>query len=280
MKHLSSLLLFLLMVGFAGPTVHAQLQVAADGANGTASYYHEGYHGSTTASGEKYDHNALTAAHRTLPFDTLVRVTRVDNGRAVIVRINDRMAMGPGKTIDLSGAAAKRLDMMTEGVVDVRIDVLETGGASASAASDARPRVIGWSSRTREHVPVRTAADTNPVPVRTAVATPDGPPAPSRMTTTGASASTENDPVGKKKVPSRDLRPIVYTLQIGSFTTRDGAREMAKSHESAWIDEVVVNGAEIWRVYYSRFSDENEARDAQKALWQDGQDSFLRRVTS
>ncbi|MEQ9105456.1 MAG: septal ring lytic transglycosylase RlpA family protein [Rhodothermales bacterium] len=271
MKYISSLSIFILMVGFALPTAHGQLLATADGSNGTASYYHEGYHGSTTASGEQYDHNALTAAHRTLPFNTLVRVTRVDNGRAVIVRVNDRMAMGPGKTIDLSGAAAKRLDMMTEGVVDVRIDVLDTGSVTASADVDSRPRVIGWSSRTRT-----TALDSKPAPVRTAVAAPDGPPAPVR---TVADAS-EPDPTGMKKAPSRDLRPIVFTLQIGSFTTREGAREMAQAYDSAWVDEVVVNGAEIWRVYYSRYTVEQDARNAQKVLWQDGQDSFLRRVTS
>lgn len=275
MKRSSSLLLFMLLVGISAPATFAQLLASADGANGTASFYHEAYHGSTTASGEQYDHNALTAAHRTLPFNTLVRVTRANNGRAVIVRINDRMAMGPGKTIDLSGAAAKRLDMLEQGVVDVRIDILDTGSVTASADAGSRPRVIGWSSRTRETVPaVTTERNAATTPVRTAVAAPDGPPAPVRT------VDADVDPTGKKKAPSRYLRPIVYTLQIGSFTTHAGAKEMADAYRTAWVDEVVVNGSEIWRVYYSRYTAEAAARDAQKELWENGQDSFLRRVTS
>src|SRR5690554_2194319 len=75
---------------------------ANDVQEGIASFIHSGLHGNRTASGERYDEGAMTAAHRTLPFDTVVRVTNKQNGRAVAVRINDRGPFVQGRIIDLS----------------------------------------------------------------------------------------------------------------------------------------------------------------------------------
>lgn len=92
---------------------------------GLATYYHDSLAGNTTANGETYRPEHLTAASRTLPFGTTVRVTRIDNAKSVEVRINDR---GPfshdERIIDLSRAAAERLDMLRAGVVEVRVQVL------------------------------------------------------------------------------------------------------------------------------------------------------------
>jgi len=92
---------------------------------GLASWYGGELHGGPTASGERFNKNAMTAAHRTLPIGTRVRVTSKRNGRSVEVRINDRGPFGNrGRIIDLSEAAAKRLDMIDAGVVPVRLEVL------------------------------------------------------------------------------------------------------------------------------------------------------------
>jgi peptidoglycan lytic transglycosylase len=94
--------------------------------SGQATYYGDSLAGHKTANGDRYDPNALTAAHRTLPFGTKVRVTRVDRGLSVVVRINDRGPFGnERRVIDLSRAAAEQLDMMRAGVVAVRVDVVE-----------------------------------------------------------------------------------------------------------------------------------------------------------
>ena len=77
-----------------------------------------------TATGEKFDPKGMTAAHRTLPFGTRVRVTRVDTGDSVVVRINDRGPFKPGRIIDLSEGAAEDLDMTRIGLAEVRLDVL------------------------------------------------------------------------------------------------------------------------------------------------------------
>jgi peptidoglycan lytic transglycosylase len=98
---------------------------ASSAEQGTASYYSDKLAGRRTASGERYDPRALTAAHRSLEFGTKVRVVRDDDGREVVVRINDRGPFGEGdRIIDLSRAAAERLGMMRAGVVAVRLQVL------------------------------------------------------------------------------------------------------------------------------------------------------------
>jgi rare lipoprotein A len=94
-----------------------------------ASYYADRYHGRATASGETFDVNKLTAAHRTLAFGTRVRVTNLDNGKSVVVRINDRGPFVSGRVIDLSPAAARRIEMTRSGVVPVKLEVLGSGDA-------------------------------------------------------------------------------------------------------------------------------------------------------
>lgn len=92
---------------------------------GLASWYGEDFHGKTTSSREVYNMFDMTAAHKTLPFETYVMVTNLENGKSVIVRINDRGPFIKGRIIDLSFAAAKVLDMVGPGVVPVRVEVLE-----------------------------------------------------------------------------------------------------------------------------------------------------------
>jgi rare lipoprotein A len=90
---------------------------------GRASYYSSAFNGRPTASGERYDPGAMTAAHATLPFGTWIRVTR-EGGPTVKVRVNDRCGCTHGRIVDLSHEAARRLGMLKEGVVRVRLEVL------------------------------------------------------------------------------------------------------------------------------------------------------------
>jgi rare lipoprotein A len=94
---------------------------------GTASYYADEFDGKKTASGEIYDMNKLTAAHPSYPMNTICLVTNLKNGLSVEVRINDRMPSFKSRIIDLSLAAAKEIDMIRDGIQDVKIEVLEWG---------------------------------------------------------------------------------------------------------------------------------------------------------
>jgi rare lipoprotein A len=93
-------------------------------AEGQASYYGARHHGNKTASGERFDQNALTAAHRSLPFGSRVQVTNLRNDKSVVVRINDRGPYAKKRIIDLSQKAAEQLDMLRDGVVPVRVEQL------------------------------------------------------------------------------------------------------------------------------------------------------------
>lgn len=92
---------------------------------GSASWYGPKFHGRLTANGERFNMDDLTAAHRTLPFGTRVRVTNNATGKAVIVRINDRGPFHGNRVIDLSRKAAKSIGLMSRGVGNVKIEVLE-----------------------------------------------------------------------------------------------------------------------------------------------------------
>lgn len=98
---------------------------------GLASWYGPGFHTNTTAGGERFDMNKLTAAHPTLPFDTHVRVTNLKNKKSVVVRINDRGPFVKNRIIDVSREAARRLDILHSGVARVRVEVVNTGIAES-----------------------------------------------------------------------------------------------------------------------------------------------------
>lgn len=98
---------------------------AAGRQTGKASWYGKKFQGRPTASGEKFDRNALTAAHPKLPFGTRVRVTNPEDGKSVVVRINDRFPGTAGRAIDLSEAAFKRIAPLERGVLTVEIETLK-----------------------------------------------------------------------------------------------------------------------------------------------------------
>ncbi|WP_447752940.1 septal ring lytic transglycosylase RlpA family protein [Pseudomonas nicosulfuronedens] len=113
-----------LLAGCSTTSYDSDSEVSGRGyrAEGTASYYGKAHHGKRTASGERFNQNALTAAHRTLAFGTRVRVTNLNNGRSVVVRINDRGPFSRGRVIDVSKAAAEQLNMLRSGTAPVRLE--------------------------------------------------------------------------------------------------------------------------------------------------------------
>lgn len=94
---------------------------------GIASYYAHDFHGKKTANGETYDMHKMTAAHRSYPFNTKVKVTNLDNGKSVVVRVNDRGPFKLERIMDLSFGAAEALEMTKTGTAKVRLEVLEWG---------------------------------------------------------------------------------------------------------------------------------------------------------
>ncbi len=99
---------------------------------GVASWYGRDFHGRPTASGEVYDMYGLSAAHKTIPLGSTVRVTHLVNGRSIVVPVNDRGPFVDGRIIDLSYGAARRLDMLQEGIAKVRVEVLQLSRTSGA----------------------------------------------------------------------------------------------------------------------------------------------------
>ena len=102
---------------------------------GIASWYGPNFHGKSTANGETFDQNALTGAHRTLPMPTMVRVTNLENGRSIKVRINDRGPFKNGRIIDLSRRAADLLGFRREGTAKVLVEIVEDESRMLAAAA-------------------------------------------------------------------------------------------------------------------------------------------------
>ena len=94
---------------------------------GVSSFYAEDFHGKLTANGEVYDMYGLTAAHKTLPLNTIVRVTNISNEKSLILRINDRGPYVKGRILDCSYGAAKKLGFVNDGTTEVKIEVIEWG---------------------------------------------------------------------------------------------------------------------------------------------------------
>jgi rare lipoprotein A len=121
--------LYLLTFCLLGPVLFSVAQTQT----GKASFYADKFEGHTTASGEKYKGSKLTAAHKTLPFGTKVRVTNLENGNTVDVEIIDRGPYVDGRVIDLSKAAAEKLGFINLGIADVKIEVIDAGSGKSKS---------------------------------------------------------------------------------------------------------------------------------------------------
>jgi rare lipoprotein A len=138
------------------PAFAQDAAAAAPALEGIASYYGDGFHGRKTSSGEVFDKNDYTAAHRTLPFGTLVAVTNLDNGKRVIVRVNDRGPFAKDRVIDLSENAARAVGMIASGTARVRLSIVQ--GMSPGPIGGA-PLLAGDSGMTGAVKPGAARAD-------------------------------------------------------------------------------------------------------------------------
>lgn len=132
----------------ATDTSYAMAMPASQTLSGRVSWYGPGFHGRRTANGERFNKHEMTAAHKTLPFGTLVRVVNEKSGRAVLVRINDRGPYCGGRVLDLSEGAAGRVGIRGSGTGSVTMEVYANKGAAAIRAFDAEGRSIRLHGRT------------------------------------------------------------------------------------------------------------------------------------
>ena len=120
-------LLFTFLLSVVGLVNYAQVQT------GKASFYADKFEGSPTASGEKYKHNKLTAAHKSLPFGTKIKVTNVANNQSVEVTVNDRGPYVENRILDLSKSAAEKLGFINQGIAEVKLEVIDAGDGKSTS---------------------------------------------------------------------------------------------------------------------------------------------------
>lgn len=209
---------------------------------GQASWYGAYHQGRPTSTGERFDMNALTAAHKTLPLPSLVEVTNRANGRRVILRVNDRGPFVDGRIIDLSRGAAQELGLLQQGVGEVRV------------------RYVGPAPRQGGGTTLRQAdAGTAAQPARA--------PAPNRASTQGPRPYYE---VAATPSPAPVAHPAAtggYWVQAGAYSERRGADRVARRlGDKAMVQNIDRDGRPLFRVVVGPWPDATAAERARQAV--------------
>ena len=233
---------------------------------GTASYYGKKFHGRRTSAQEVYDMYAFSAAHKTLPIPSFARVTNLDNGKSVVVRVNDRGPFHEGRVIDLSLAAATKIGIVAKGTGRVRVEALQPDGSAATQAvampADTRPTLRPDAARfaMRQDGRNMTAAEfetwlkSRNITIATGAPRPvTAPPIPATAASVVAQAVTAETTVA---APAADLKsgPGEIVLQVASFSSPNNANDAMTRLLTAGINGARViegtsaAGARIWRL--------------------------------
>lgn len=194
---------------------------------GVASWYGPDFHGLKTATGERYDMFAMTAAHKTLPIPCYARVTNLSNNRSVVVRINDRGPFVSNRIIDLSYTAAAKLDMIRNGTAFVDVEVLSPASPPPGAALPVTTQAASAASVGVSSVPA-VPAPAEPA----AVSAPDG-------ATTGAPAPAIALPAMPPPAP---VAAGHFYIQVGAFSQADNAQRVARKLRDAGLEHVFTLG--------------------------------------
>lgn len=239
---------------------------------GIASWYGPGFHGGKTANGERYDQDDMTAAHKTLPLPSIVRVTNLDNGRSAVVRINDRGPFVANRIIDLSRAAAVKLGVYKTGTAKVRVEFLDeetrdyvskmpNGKKSLLALDKARQldtqemagvEVAAPAAQTEASLPQAQASEASnenifSVVDNTANSTETAP-----IFATPQQQSMENKYHYAPDIQAREATPrMEYFIQAGTFGMKGNADRLLlklKNIGNARVMETVSNGKKYYRV--------------------------------
>lgn len=230
---------------------------------GIASWYGHDFHGKQTANGERYNMDALTAAHRTLPLPTIVRVTNLENGRSLRLRVNDRGPYARGRIIDVSRRAADLLGFQKNGTARVRVEYEGRGKvADPSQSADLDPDHAPASPI--KAAPLSTIATTDLAPPPGAQALPAPSTAaslPAPPASSNSAALSDNEPDG---VVSTAAVPAITKLwvQVGSFTSRQNADRLVANLTGVGVAQssrVVLNGKPMFRVRFGPFNAVEEA---------------------
>lgn len=238
---------------------------------GIASWYGAKFHGRKTANGEDYDMNALTAAHRTLPMPSFVRVTNLENGRSLVLKVNDRGPFAKGRIIDISRRGAQLLGFQQQGTARVRVQILADQSRAVAARMQNRDQLARVGSPiTVDKLPKATvSAETLPVPsgakesssIVQATATSAPSPIPQAQEVAlqeDLIANADQEPrLGQERV-----EPTSIFVQAGAYGLFENANKVRASLSplgNVFLDRVLINGRDLFRVRVGPISDVSTA---------------------
>jgi rare lipoprotein A len=237
---------------------------------GIASWYGPGFHGKSTANGEKFDMNALSAAHRTLPMPSFVRVTNLENGRSVILRVNDRGPFARGRIIDVSRRGAQLLGFEGKGTARVNVSILaEESRAIASQLQKGAVQVASTESPlTVNNLPMPTVDRESLPPPPGAKSAAERPT--QRLPTAQPAAPRDDAPIEKQDlanpvvetVATLPVSPTQIFVQAGAYSVYDNAnRAAARLADIGSVDiaSALVNNRDVYRVRVGPFTDVEKA---------------------
>lgn len=220
---------------------------------GIASWYGEAFHGRYTANGEIFDLNATTAAHRTLPLPSIVQVTNLENGRSIMVRVNDRGPFARGRIIDLSRRAAQLLGFEGQGTAKVRVKIMVPETIQAASLAGRVGREPDIAAVQPKAAPVeKVAAETLPPPPGVAVASAQ--PVPVRPPSAPAAPAPQvltDPPPLSDKVTVVPVRPTQIYIQAGAFASMDRAWRLKAQLDNlgnTTISNAKLGGVVVYRV--------------------------------
>jgi len=235
----------------AGRWYYPMQRVGTYDETGTASWYGRDFHGKKTANGERYDMHALSAAHKTLPMPTLVRVTNLENGRSVVVRVNDRGPFVKNRLIDLSYSAAQSLGYTDKGTARVRVQTLNRPSPTVATVSTGSGPTLAETMK-----PARPVANVQP-------------------------ASPEIVPAAwdRKRSDSAQAGKGEIFVQLGAFSTRHNAEKLRDQLDSRFSDILIqprrIASTTLYRVRIGPFNDMKKIEQTMQTLQQSGFDQAV-----
>ncbi|MGJ3260810.1 MAG: septal ring lytic transglycosylase RlpA family protein [Rhodospirillales bacterium] len=247
---------------------------------GIASWYGAAFHGKLTANGEQYDMNALTAAHRTLPMPSFVRVTNLENGRSLVLKVNDRGPFAKGRIIDISRRGAQLLGFQNQGTARVRVQILADQSRAVAARLQNRDELarvgspitvdkLPKASVSAEALPAPGGAEASPdvtrapAPIETASAAPVSPTGTIPNTTAPSEtvALTTSPEAAVRQEPVQPTSIFVQAGAFGVFENANKVRARLSPLGKVFLDQVLIDGKDLYRVRVGPLADVGQADD-------------------
>jgi rare lipoprotein A len=286
-----TILSLLLLVGLLMPVTSAYAQ-ASKVEYGKAAYYADRLHGRKTASGRLYDKNKYTCAHKTQPFGTKLRVTRLDNNKSVIVEVTDRGPFKDGFSVDLSRRAAEDLNMIQDGVVRVKIEVVGADEAITEVASPtpvepSEFRVISSHTPTTDgvsavvkpvtHSTPNTSSKKGNISPKAGTVSAPGSSTPDLSAPVLATPTAVSEPTGTELYQASMSKPAKqgYAVQCAALSSAQGAMDEAARLNAKWPGKILIlvsgegNNA-LYKILIGAYATKADATKAQSSAVKNG----------